>query len=560
MRVGGWSVDPGLNQIRQGDETIRLEPKVMELLTFLGGHPSEVVSREALLEALWPGIIVGDDSLTQSVIKLRKALGDDPRTPAYIQTIHKRGYRRLAPVSHEDTPASEGHTVGGTDGYGGRPLPARPRLGLRALALTGGAVVALLVAWLMWAGSNDFSGFGQKSMPVSDLPSLVVLPFANLSNDPAQEYFSDGITDDITTDLSRLGSLRVFARYTAFSYKGQAVKASKVAHDLGVRYVINGSVQKVGTRVRINIQLTDARIGQQLWAERFDREIGDIFAVQDEIAHRIVATLAVTLSDEERKRLAHRYTGNIEAYDLFLRGQEAYVRQDPDDNARAQELYRSAIALDPNFARAYAALALTCVDDWRFQWSTDAERGADEALRLARRAVKLDGDLPQAYWALGFVQVFRREHADAMRSADQAIALNPNDADAYVTLAMATAYAGDPERAIGLISTGMKLNPHYGATYRSALGQAYFLAGQYEKAVPVQMEAIANNPDRLQSRLMLAATYIKLGRQADAEWQADEVFAIKPGFTLDKIERINPFRTDSELEAYKALLRKAGFK
>ncbi|MGA7178136.1 MAG: winged helix-turn-helix domain-containing protein [Thiobacillaceae bacterium] len=560
MRVGGWSVYPGLNEIRRGDEIIRLEPKVMEVLTFLGAHPGEVVSREALLAELWPGMIVGDDSLTQSVIKLRKALGDDPRKPAYIQTIPKRGYRLLVPVSHEDAPKGDGHAVIGTEGDGRRSLPARSRLGVLALALTSGAVIALVAAWLIWTGSIDFSGFGEKSMPVSDLPSLVVLPLSNLSNDPGQDYLSDGITGDLTTALSHLGSLWVIAPYTALSYKGSASKASDVADDLGVRYVIDGSVQRAGARLHINVKLTDARNMHQLWAERFDREIGDIFAIQDEMVHRIVTALRVTLTDQERKRLDHRYTSNVEAYDLFLRGQQATVRQDPDDNARAQELFGKAIALDPNFARAYAALALTCINDWRFQWSSDAERGADEALRLARHAVELDGDLPEAHWALSFVQLYRRDPLDAIHSADHALALDHNYADAFVTLAMSTAYAGDPKQAIGLIGAGMKLNPHYGDAYRSALGLAYFLAGQYEKAVPVQKEAIDSDPEKIQLRLALAATYIKLGRQADAEWQVQEVLMIEPKFTLDKIERISPFRTDSELEAYKALLRKAGFK
>jgi adenylate cyclase len=560
MRVGDWSVNPGLNQISRGDEIIRLEPKVMELLTFLGAHPGEVVSREALLVALWPGIIVGDDSLTQSVIKLRKALGDDPRKPAYIQTIPKRGYRLLAPVSHEDTPTSGGHTMVGTDRNARRPLPMRLRRGLVALALAGGAVVTLLAVWLMWTGTNRFSGFGEKSMPVSDLPSLVVLPFVNLSNDPAQDYFSDGITGDLTTSLSHLGSLWVIAPYTALSYKGLTTKASDVAEDLGVRYVIAGGVQKLGTRLYVNVQLADARSKSQLWSQRFDRETGDMFAIQDEIVHRIVAVLGVSLSDQERKRLDHRYTNNIEAYDLYLRGEEVYFRQDAEDNARAQELFGKAIELDPNFARAYAALALTCIDDWRFQWSTDAERGADEALRLAHHAVELDGDLPEAYWALSFVQLYRRDPIDAINAANQALGLDHNYADAFVTLALSTAYAGDAKRAIGLVGAGMKLNPHYGPTYRSALGLAYFLAGQYEKAVPVQKEAIDSDPEKIQLRLALAATYIKLGRQADAEWQAVQVLVIKPGFTLDKIERFSPFRTDSEVEAYRALLRTAKLK
>lgn len=556
MQVGNWSVDPGLNQIRRGDEIIRLEPKVMEVLTFLCAHAGEVVSREALLAALWPGLIVGDDSLTQSVIKLRKALGDDPRKPAYIQTIPKRGYRLLAPVSHEGTPTDDGHTAVGADSHAALPLPARPRRGLLALALAG-AVVALVAAWLMWTGSSKF---GEKSMPVSDLPSLVVLPFTNLSNDPAQDYFADGITGDLTTALSHLRSLWVIAPYTALSYKGLATKASDAADDLGVRYMIDGSVQKAGTRLLVDVQLTDARNMHRLWAGRFDREIGDLFAIQDEMVHRIVAALGVSLSDHERKRLDHRYTSNVEAYDLFLRGQEIYFRQDPDDNARAQELFGRAIVLDPNFARAYAALALTCIDDWRFQWSTDAERGADEALRLARHAVELDSDLPEAHWALSFVQLYRRDPLDAIRAANQALALDPNYADAFVTLAMSTAYAGDAKRAIGLVGAGMKLNPHYGPTYRSALGLAYFLAGEYEKAVPMQKAAIDSDPEKIQLRLALAATYIKLVRQADAEWQVNEVLAIKPEFSLDKIERISPYRTDAELEAYKALLRKAGLK
>lgn len=560
MRVGGWSVNPGLNQIRRGDEVIRLEPKVMEVLTFLVSRPGETVNREDLLAALWPGVVVGDDSLTQSVIKLRKALGDDPKKPTYIETISKRGYRLLAPVRKEDTPPSDVHTVASTDKYGWRSWPMHLRLRILAGAVTGGAVIALVAAWLMWTDASILSGVGKKHVPSPEPPTLVVLPFINLSNDPAQEYFSDGITGDLTTDLSRLGSLWVIARQTALSYKGRAVKIGDVSHELGVRYVIDGSVQKAGNRVRINIQLTDATNGHQLWADRFDREMGNLFAIQDEIANQIVAVLKLTLSDEERKRLAHRYTSSVEGYDLFLRAQEAYVGQTAADNARAQVLLRSAIALDPKFARAYAALALTLIDDWRFQWSADAERGADEALRVAQRAVELDGDLPQAHWALGFVQLFRRDHVDAIRAAERAIKLDPNNADAVMTLGFATAYAGDPEQAIGLISTAMKLNPRYGATYRGGLGQTLFIAGRYEEAVPVLEEAIMNNPARIQARLMLAATYIKLGRQADAAWQAGEVLAIQPEFTLNKIERITPFRTDAELEEYKTLLHRAGFK
>lgn len=422
-----------------------------------------------------------------------------------------------------------------------------------------GVVVLVLGAWMAWKGPSIAPNPTAAHSLSEDSPSLIVLPFANLSNDPGQEYFSDGITGDITTDLSRLGAIRVIARHTASSYKGQNVTVQDVARELGVRYVIDGSVQKSGTRVRINVQLTDTNSAHQVWAERFDRAMGDLFAVQDEIATHIVDALAVTLSEEQRKRIAHRYTNNVEAYDLFLRGQELYVRQNPQDNPRAQELFRKAIALDRNFSRAYAALALTYSDDWRFQWSNNAEQGADEALRLARRAVELDSDLPQAQWALGFVHIFRREHDEAIRAANRAIALDPNNADAYVTLAISTAFAGHPEQAIPQIKTAMALNPHYGARYPSVLGIAYYLDGEYNECISVNQDAIARNPERTPPRLVLAAAYIKLGRQADAEWQVAQVLNINPEFTLDKVERIHPFKNAEQLDAYKATLRQAGF-
>lgn len=543
----------------RGHETVHLEPKAMEVLVYIASRPSEVITREELERDVWHGALVGYDAVTNTVIKLRKALQDDARQPRFIATIPKKGYQLIALITYPEDDDGPGSAA---------PVPSEPvavaqrerqtwsghRTGMLMAAL---AVV--FVSGLVWLWPPD----NKNSVVPPSLvvhPSVVVLPFANLSNDPSQDYFSDGIGGDITTDLSRLGSLRVIARQTALSYKGQAVKAEDVASELGVRYVIDGSVQKSGERVRINVQLTDAKNGHQLWAERFDRATADLFAVQDEIAHHLVEAMSITLSKEERRRLARRYTTSVEAYDIFLRGQEAYVRLNPGDNVRAQEFYREAIAKDPHFARAYAALALTYSDDWRFQWSREAERGADEALHLARRAVELDKDLPQAYWALGFVHIFRREHDDAIRAAKRAIELDPNNADAYVTHAISSAFAGDPERAIALMGTAMALNPRYGSRYPSVLAISYFLAGRLDETLAVSEEAIALNPGRIPPRLLMAATYIKLGRKEDAEWLVAEVLAIKPDFKLDKIERIHPFQTDAEIETYKDLLHQAGLK
>ena len=424
------------------------------------------------------------------------------------------------------------------------------------VAFTLGA--AVFAGGLAWYYSRD-------SLPAvthrtdASLPALVLLPFTNMGSDPQQEYFTEGVTADITTDLSRLGSLRVIARQTASTYRGESVSAQQVGRELGVRYVLEGSIQKAGDRLRINVRLTDAEDNHLMWGERFDRKIGDVFAVQDEIASHIVNALSIEISDEERRRLAHRYTQSVEAYELFLRGQQAYVQQNAEDNARAQEYFRRAIDLDPLFARAYAALALTYSDDWRFGWSKDSEKGADEALRLARHAITLDKDLPQAYWALGFVQIFRGEYVEAIKAAERAIALDPNNSDAYVTLAISTNFAGDPEKAIALMHQAIALNPRYGSRYSGVLALAYYHAGKYDEALAAFDDSLRRNPERIPPYLYKTAIFMKMGRKDDAEWQVGEVLAIKPDFTLDNLDRILPFGNTVKKAEFVSLLQEAGF-
>jgi len=436
------------------------------------------------------------------------------------------------------------------------PSGSRTRLWLFAAALG----VIVVAGFLVWQLNKNQQGSKRMYRVDTTLPALVVLPFGNTGNDPQQTYFSDGITGDITTDLSRLESLRVIARQTAMSYRGQAVSAQQVGRDLNVRYVLEGGIQKAGDRLRINVRLIDAEQGLLMWGERFDRKIDDVFAVQDEIADHIVKALSIELSDEERKRLAHRYTQSVEAYEWFLRGQQAYVRQNAQDNALAQTYFRRAIGLDPLFARAYAGLALTYSDDWRFGWSRQAEQGADEALRMARRAIELDKELPQAYWTLGYVHLFRGEHAEAIRSAERALDLDPNNADTYVTLAISNTFAGDPEKGIELMRQAMALNPRYGSRYSGVLGLAFFHAGKYDEALAAFEDSLARNPERIPPYLYKTVIFMKTGRTEDAEWQVSEVLAIQPDFTLEKFDRILPFGNTEKKKEFVALLRKAGFK
>lgn len=429
---------------------------------------------------------------------------------------------------------------------------------LAAIVLVTGGLLVWLQPWQ------------QKATPVHDipsvihrtdssLPSLVVLPFSNMGGESQNEYFTEGITADITTDLSQLGSLRVIARQTASTYRNHSISAQQVGNELGIRYVVEGSIQKEGDQIRINVRLTDAENNYLMWGERFDRKLGDIFAVQDEITSHIVNTLSIEISDEERRRLAHRYTNSVQAYDLFLRGQQAYVQQNADDNARAQQFFRRAIGLDPLFARAYAALALTYSDDWRFGWSNESEKGADEALRLARRAVALDDNLPQAYWVLGFVHIFRGEYKEAINASERAITLDPNNSDAYVTLAISTNFSGNPEKAIDLMQQAIALNPRYGSRYSGVLAIAYYHAGKYQEALAAFNDSLARNPERIPPHLYKTVLLMKMDRKEDAEWQVDEVLAIKPEFSLDNLDRILPFSDEAERTEFISLLQEAGF-
>lgn len=540
LRIGEWRVDPMTNRLRRHGKTVHLEPKAMDVLLQLARRRGEVVSREELLATLWSGSVVSDDTLTQAVIKLRKALGDDTRAPRYIETIAKRGYRLIAMVhvERDDAPVSSSRN-------GNRQHPAgashRRRL---AWAAGLGLVIALLVAAFPYLTAPEPPGRERElpSAPLSattafgDLPTITVLPFDSLDSPGADrtDYLAHGIAADLATDLAQLSEIRVIRAPFEAGLTG-ATGARAVS-----RYVVSGNVQPGPDTIKVNVWLLDAASGRQLWAHRYDRPRRDLIALQEEIVDQLVQVLAVKLSETERRRLASRHTRNLLAYDLFLRAHAAHLTHLPDDNRQARELYRQATALDPGFARAYAGLAMTYANDYRYQWGNAGADALRQAMELANTAREINPELREVYWVLSYVHMQRHQPVQAIRHLERAITLDPSYADAYGLMGAVYGYAGEPEKALAPLRYGMRLNPDAGYLYYMSLGEAYFFLGETEQALLNLNEALARNPANLETRVFLAATHAARGDVEAARWEAEEIRMLAPGFAVSAWMKTSP--------------------
>jgi len=380
---------------------------------------------------------------------------------------------------------------------------------------------------------------------LADKPSIAVLSFDNMSDDPNQEYLSDGIAEDIITDLSQLSTLAVVARNSSFTYKGTSTRVQDIAKDLGVNYLVEGSVRKAGNQIRITVQLIDASNGHHLWAERFDRELTNIFAMQDEITGKIVSALSIQLTGDEQQQLAHGATDSFEAYDLFLQGQRFPSRSE-GDLARAAEIYREVISLDPDFARAYGALAVILTRQVAIGASEAPAEMKERSLELARQALSINPNSPQVLWSLGYVYMYRGQFEEAVEALERAISLSPSYADGYALLGLIENNLGHGENAIRLIEKGMKVNPHYSWDYLYNLGRARYATGHYQQAAENLQEALSRNESPGHPRLFLIASYVQLGQQDDAEWEVMQLDVSHPEITLSHLRRTLPI-SDTEL-------------
>lgn len=566
FRLGEWTVEPASGQLRQGDMTRKLEPRVMDLLMALAQRPGEVLSREQLEQEVWSGRVVGYDALSSAIIKLRKALGDDPYQPRYIETISKKGYRLIAQCSDAaSSSAPVPEAAGGVQpAAAAASVPFKPVWSLIAV-LTFALIIALLFWWLSWqeqAGDEKSPAIPATSGVAAALPSIAVLPFRSSHNgDTAQSWFSDGITEDLITDLSRLSSLRVIARNSVFGFKHSNPEPRDVARMLGARYIVQGSIRRADRQVRINVTFVDGHSGLNLWAARFDGSLDEVFVLQDQVVKKIVTALSLRLSETERAALDRRLTDNLDALQEYFWGRANYGSSTKLENEATRKRYRRAIELDPDFAQAYAALALTHLDDWRRQWSRDREESIRQAFALANKAIAIDPSVPQAYFTLGYIYLYTRDdHDRAIVEARKALALDPNFADGYALLSSAHFFRGEPEKSLPLDRKAMTLNPASSFLYYVHLGRSYYFQGDYRRALRAFRQADTRNHTYVTNHVWLAATHAQLDQPDEAAWEVDQIHILQPDFSLPHWLTTRPFRNSAHRTHLVAGLRKAGLK
>lgn len=571
-----FEFDPNASELRRNGQIVHLERIPLQLLNLLTERSGQIVTREEILEHVWgKGVFVdADSSINTAVRKIRRALDDDPDEPRFVVTIPKKGYRFAMSVV-----IPHGELIANDTFVQASPAPGKrgeaksgiiykywrvgaEQWGSRVLSMAGLATAIGLIVFiehLSFRPPRTHTSVGQKEEPaltLPDVPSLAVLPFTNLNGNPQQDYFSDGITDDLITDLSRLQHLFVIARTSTFAYKGKAVNVQQVSRELGVRFVLEGSVLKEANRVRINAQLVDAATGAELWAQRYDRPMTDVFTLQDEIVRRIVTTLNLQLTLLEQGTLVRRKTENLEAYDDVLRAAELSWTMTKAGNEKARLMFQRAVDLDTGYADAYEGLGETYWLDWFYGYSQDMH-APKRAAELAQRAIALDDSNSAAYALLGQVDLVYWQYDQAIADGERSIALEPNSAHRYWYLANTLIFSGKPVEAIDLAKKAMRLDPRHEDMYLSEYGFAYSVMGRYGEAISALKESLAAYPNNIGSRLILVFAYTEVGRNDDARAEAAEVLRLSPQFS--STQRGGPRIKDKALrDRYIAAWNKAG--
>jgi adenylate cyclase len=523
LRFEGFTLDLDRLCLDGPTGQANLRRKSFEVLRHLVERAGRVVTKEELIAAVWPDVTVGDESLTQCVSEVRRALGD--RGQRIIKTIARRGYLVDVPISAGDVAAE--------------PPPVSSQKSAPAEPLS-------LIA---------------PPLPLLDRPSIAVLPFANMSGDPEQEYFADGMVDDLLSALSRIRWLFVIARQSSFSYKGRAVEVKRIARELGVRYIVEGSVRKSSTRVRIAAQLIDAETDAHIWADRYDRDLNDIFALQDEITERIVSAIEPTVRAVEIKRSLAKPTSALNAYEGYLRALPYYYSQSREGLAHAEDLLQRAVEFDPDYAEALGTLADVMTSRIANGWHASRKHEIDDVCEAASRALAAGPNNSTCIAAAAYAfAVLARRFEEAEQLAERAIAVHPNSTFVRNRAGAVYSNSGESDKAIAQITTALRMNPldNITSTFTFTVGAvAHFFARRFEESLYWGRRATAITP---QARIPLwcaAAALGHLGRLEEAHAEIDRILELHPAATLARA-RIASFRHDWMYDLYLDGLRKAG--
>ncbi len=432
------------------------------------------------------------------------------------------------------------------------------RIPIMAAAVVLIIAVAGVVWWQPWVTRVEPASVAKMSFPLPDKPSIAVLPFNNLSSDPAQDFLVDGLTENIISALSKVPEMFVIARNSTFTYKGTAVKVQQVAEEMGVRYVLEGSIQRADDQIRVTAQLVDAIKGHHLWSERYDRKLANLFAVQDDITLRIVSALQVNLTEGDYARLDYRPTDNLQAWGKRTQGLALLRRFNKADMAKARELFEKAVELDPEYVGAWTLLGWTHWNDSRAGWSDSRAKSLKMSMDAAKKALSLSPDNSGAHSLLGSLYLLQREHDKAIFEGRKAIALAPSIQESYPILAISTYYAGEFEETVALTKQAMRLHPRYPAWYSYRIGVAYMMLGQYEDAITALKAWRDSNPSYYRRKVALATAYSMAGRVAEARALVSEILAAEPSYSLERHSKFHYFKNPEHLARILTALRDAG--
>jgi TolB-like protein/DNA-binding winged helix-turn-helix (wHTH) protein/Tfp pilus assembly protein PilF len=541
-------VDPERNELRRGEEVQRLEPKVIEVLAHLAARPDRVVPRDELLAAVWPGVVVGDDALTQAIIKLRKALGDDAHRPKYIETISKRGYRLLAKVTDEDAsaPALEPSRR--------RPLGAAQSIGLVVAGFAAAAALTAAVR-MPWPLVPDTRGGAATGVSI---PIVAVLPLANLGEEPKREYFSDGVTEDIIAALGRFSGVRVMSRNAVQSFKGKVPPLQAIREQLGVRYIVQGSVRESAGKLRVAVELSDAEKGVLLWADRYDGEGSELFAIQDRIVRNIVGTLHVKLTQIEQARVFSKPTESLEAYDLMLRAKSLVGQYERRNNREARQLLARAAELAPGFTEVAIVLGEAEIQRALYGWVEDPAEPMKRAEELAMNVLNSPDSRnhARAHYLLSRIYSNVGRSEDALVEAERAVEGNPSDSTALYWRGVSLLYVGKVHEGLAVMEAARRLDPLLNEGNGFNLTMGYFTAGRYRESLELADQLALRFPRDIALHTIRAANYSELGDLEKARAAAEQVRRLNPYFNVEftGTRFVNPEHRRKLQEA----LRKAG--